>query len=231
MKTKQLHSLLVVDDNPSDLEALETYFSPVYKVFTALNAADALALMKKKTFSAAIVDIILPDLRGEALLEALKKRWPTTEIIMLTAAEEEGMAEACFAKGAFDFFSKPYDLRRLERSVKRAVERSEMVRVLETRTPSPVKLSAGAKGFGKQQAALIKAYIKDLKIEPNKGNLPLNLFLAGFEAALLKELLATCAWNMSHAAKKLRIHRFNLRNKMKRLKITSLRNPRRKLKS
>ena len=100
--------------------------------------------MKKKTFSAAIVDIVLPDLRGEALLEAFKKQWPVTEVIMITGAEDDGIAQTCFEKGAFDFFSKPIDLKKLNRSLRRAVELSEMTRALNAVIPvKPVKPPKG----------------------------------------------------------------------------------------
>ena len=107
MKPSNDFSILIVDDEPGALESLAYHYEDSYKVFTSQNAAEALALMKRKTFSTAIVDIILPDLRGEALLEAFKKQWPITEVIMITGYPAVESAKKAVSLGAYDYLAKP----------------------------------------------------------------------------------------------------------------------------
>ena len=76
----------------------------------------------------AIVDLNLPGLSGEGLIDRFRELSPTTEIIVLTAHGTVENAVRTLKNGAFDFLTKPCSLDELEAVTKRAWEHRELLR-------------------------------------------------------------------------------------------------------
>ena len=98
-----------------------------------------------------LLDVKLPDADGLELLPQIKKRWPETEVIVLTGHGTISMAVEAGRGGAYNFLSKPFENEKLMADVKCAVERKEqnqenstLRRALETMsgTASPIFRSA-----------------------------------------------------------------------------------------
>jgi len=98
-----------------------------------------------------LLDVKLPDADGLELLPQIKKRWPDTEVIVLTGHGTISMAVEAGRGGAYNFLSKPFENEKLLADVKCAVERKEqnqenstLRRALETMsgTASPIFRSA-----------------------------------------------------------------------------------------
>jgi len=101
-----------------------------------------------------VLDVMLgsgPDNNGLELLPQVKKRWPDTEVIMLTGKGTMEMATEAGKRGAYNFLSKPFENEKLLADVKCAIERKEqnqenstLRRALETMsgTASPIFRSA-----------------------------------------------------------------------------------------
>jgi DNA-binding NtrC family response regulator len=98
-----------------------------------------------------LLDVVLPDADGLALLPQIKKRWPDTEVIVLTGHGTISMAVEAGRGGAYNFLAKPFENQKLLADVKCAVERKEqneenntLRRALETMsgTASPIFRSA-----------------------------------------------------------------------------------------
>ena len=93
----------------------------------------------------------MPDADGLELLPQLKKRWPDTEVIVLTGYDDVSMAVEAGKRGAYNFVTKPFENTKLLADVRCALERKEQTaensnlrRALETisGTASPVFQSA-----------------------------------------------------------------------------------------
>jgi two-component system response regulator HydG len=56
-----------------------------------------------------IADIMMPQMNGLALLSLVKQRRPDVEVVMTTALTEMNLVIEAMRKGAFDFFTKPYE--------------------------------------------------------------------------------------------------------------------------
>ena len=89
-----------------------------------------------------LLDVKLPDADGLDLLPKIKKRWPETEVIVLTGHGTISMAVESGRRGAYNFLSKPFENEKLLADVKCAVERkqqneenSTLRRALETMIP------------------------------------------------------------------------------------------------
>jgi signal transduction histidine kinase len=99
--------ILLVDDNDALLDNLnEILGANGFRVTTASNADDALAAAMQG-FEVALVDLRLPDARGEALTWRLKELAPNSAIVLLTGHATLDSAIAAVRTGAFAYLVKP----------------------------------------------------------------------------------------------------------------------------
>ena len=119
------NSLLVVDDEP-DLRTLYelTLVREGYSVDTAGSVEEAWALLSERAFSAVITDMRLPDGTGLELLQRLEEGARSEKAIVITAyGSAQGAVEALKC-GAYDYLTKPVDLRQFRAVVASALGRS-----------------------------------------------------------------------------------------------------------
>ena len=125
MNTTSGLSLLVVDDEP-DLRTLYelTLVREGYAVETAGSVEEAWALLSARSFNAVITDMRLPDGSGLELLQRLDAAARSEKAIVITAyGSAEGAVEALKC-GAYDYLTKPVDLRQFRAVVASALGRA-----------------------------------------------------------------------------------------------------------
>jgi two-component system OmpR family response regulator len=114
--------ILVVDDNPELLTLLSSSFEEAgYTVLTAARGRTALDLARKERPDLVVLDVLLPDLMGFDVAEALKKlRIP---FIFISGVHKGGKASsnALGKYGALAYFEKPFDRAQLLAAVGQAV--------------------------------------------------------------------------------------------------------------
>jgi len=114
--------ILVVDDNPELLTLLSSAFEEAgYSVLTAPRGRTALDLARKEKPVLAVIDILLPDLMGYDVAEALKRlRVP---FILMSGVHKGGKAASIALDnyGALAYFEKPFERRKLLDAVRKAV--------------------------------------------------------------------------------------------------------------
>jgi two-component system response regulator PilR (NtrC family) len=127
--------ILVVDDEP-DLRTLYelTLLREGYRVETAETVAQALQLLQNNRFHAVITDMRLPDGLGTEVLAYLKARERTERSIVITAYGSAENAVTSLKAGAFDYLTKPVDLRQFRSVVSAALREGQNTHV--ARTPS-----------------------------------------------------------------------------------------------
>ncbi|MFO1219107.1 MAG: sigma-54 dependent transcriptional regulator [Burkholderiaceae bacterium] len=128
MNSPAHYSLLVVDDEP-DLRTLYelTLLREGYDVETAGSVDDAWQRLADRTYSAVITDMRLPDGTGLELLKRLEAAKRREKTIVITAyGSAEGAVEALKA-GAFDYLTKPVDLRQFRSVVASALGRAPTI--------------------------------------------------------------------------------------------------------
>ena len=102
-------SILVVDDEEVMRDVMSTLLAEAgYRVTLASDGAEGLALARKGSFDAAIVDVMLPEVSGLEVLEEIKKTDPELVVIMITAYASVETAIQAIKKGAFDYVTKPF---------------------------------------------------------------------------------------------------------------------------
>lgn len=132
--------ILLVDDRPENLRALEGVLRPLgYPLVVADSGVQALRLLLEQDFALILLDVRMPDLDGLETARLIKDRPRTRDIpiVFLTAARDEvGDILRGYGVGAVDYLLKPFEpdvlrskvavFAELERS-RRALKRSEAV--------------------------------------------------------------------------------------------------------
>ncbi len=107
------HTVLIVDDNPQNLELLEVYVEdmPEVRVVTATNGLEALQRVAEESPDLILLDIMMPKMSGFEVCKRLKSDPKTRDIviIMVTALNETGDVERAAECGTDDYLSKPID--------------------------------------------------------------------------------------------------------------------------
>jgi len=103
---------LLVDDERLFIETLAARLDQRgFSVDCAFSGADALALLENKgTIDVVVLDVKMPGSDGFEVVEAIKKRYPLVEVIMLTGHATVPSAIAAMKLGAADYLIKPCDL-------------------------------------------------------------------------------------------------------------------------
>jgi signal transduction histidine kinase len=121
-------TVLLVEDNPGDArliqESLAVSPSSNFDLETADKLATALLRLSNGGIDAVLLDLALPDSKGESTFEKAKSHAPTVPIIILTGLGDEALALKLVSGGAQDYVAK-MDLNGaiLSRAIRHAIER------------------------------------------------------------------------------------------------------------
>ena len=116
--------VLVVDDEPQILRALETNLRGAgYDVVTAATGADALAQAAMRLPEAVILDLVLPDRSGTEVCHELRT-WSEVPVIVLSAVGDESAKVAALDAGADDYVTKPFGIDELLARLRAALRRT-----------------------------------------------------------------------------------------------------------
>jgi two-component system, OmpR family, KDP operon response regulator KdpE len=117
--------ILVVDDEPQILRALETNLRAAgYEVDTATTAEAALSTAAARRPEAVILDLLLPDGRGTEVARELRA-WSSAPIIVLSAVGDEAEKVEALDAGADDYVTKPFGMDELLARLRAAMRRVE----------------------------------------------------------------------------------------------------------
>src|SRR6266581_4535507 len=121
-------SVLVVDDEPALLKALEALLRRSGHNVVALdNPITAMQRLASQDFDVALLDIKMPQLSGLELLTAVKHRRPEIEVIMMTGNATVETALQAVKAGAYDYLTKPFDdVEHVAQVVAKAAERKAL---------------------------------------------------------------------------------------------------------
>src|ERR1700733_4875411 len=117
--------VLMVDDEADVRNLLVTVLDNYYDCEEAESGAALQKFLQQEPPDVILLDVKLPDAHGLDLLPQIKKRWPDTEVIVLSGQGTITMAVEAGRRGAFNFLSKPFENEKLLADVKCAVERKE----------------------------------------------------------------------------------------------------------
>lgn len=112
---------MIVDDEPTILLTLSYALrSKDVEVVTASRLEPAEEALKKQAFDLVIADIRMSGMLGEEGLELLtyiRRNWPGTKVIIMTAHGTDEVRRAAYERGAVHFYQKPVDIRELMQKI------------------------------------------------------------------------------------------------------------------
>jgi DNA-binding NtrC family response regulator len=101
--------VLVVDDELAPRESIRMVLKDKYAVSTAAGAIEALEMLSNDPVDLVVMDIKMPRMDGITALREIKKAYPETEVILLTAYASLDTVKDATRFGAFDYLLKPFD--------------------------------------------------------------------------------------------------------------------------
>lgn len=103
--------MLAVDDEASILDVVTSTLELAgCHVTQARTGAQALALLRSRTFDLAVLDVMLPDRDGFEIVDVLRREGRTTPVLFLTARTESANIVHGLAVGGDDYLRKPFDI-------------------------------------------------------------------------------------------------------------------------
>ncbi len=121
------HSILCVDDEVDNVDALERLFRRKYRVFKTTSPSEALEILKNNKITVIISDQRMPQITGVELLAESIQYHPNAIRILLTGYTDiESVVAAINSGQIYRYVTKPWDPVDLANAVDKAVERYEI---------------------------------------------------------------------------------------------------------
>ncbi len=122
MIRKKHTKILAVDDEENFLHLLShTLQKEGYEVRTALDGLEALRKLEQEEFDLALIDVRMTPMDGLAVLGDIKKRYPHTKVIMITAYPTGETRRLSLQQGAVQYLTKPIEIQDLKLTIRQAL--------------------------------------------------------------------------------------------------------------
>ena len=111
--SKGLKKVLIVDDEETLTWSMAKSLSKdkdKYEVMIANNGREALQLLKTSRIDLVISDIRMPDINGLDLLVMIKKEYPETKVIIMTAYGSSDVQKEANQRGSLFYIEKPFEI-------------------------------------------------------------------------------------------------------------------------
>jgi diguanylate cyclase (GGDEF)-like protein/PAS domain S-box-containing protein len=120
--------ILIADDDAQIREVLHELLGNDYECAEVSSAEEALLLLQRESFNLVLSDIMMGGITGLQMVPQVLELAPDTVVIMISGEQNIESAIEALRAGAFDYITKPFDLRHVEAAVKRALEHHELRR-------------------------------------------------------------------------------------------------------
>jgi CheY-like chemotaxis protein len=123
-RTGQQRHILVVDDEPLVRQTVQMLLEDDgYVVDEAESGPQALAMFEPGKFDMVFTDYFMPDMKGDQLAAAIKKRSPKQPVVMITAFPGKLTSSNCPLGGVDSFIVKPFEADTLRTAIARFAPR------------------------------------------------------------------------------------------------------------
>ena len=117
--------LLVVDDEPNILELLATSLRFAgFEVTTAANGRDALAEARRLRPDLVVLDVMMPDMDGFAVVRRMRGEGSTAPVLFLTARDATEDKVTGLTVGGDDYVTKPFSLEEIVARIRAVLRRT-----------------------------------------------------------------------------------------------------------
>ncbi len=120
-------TILVVDDEKAIRDGCHRVLTGKgYEVVTAENGQIALDVLSKGRIDIVLLDLKMPVMGGEEVLDVVRKTYPDIPVIIITGHGTVDTAVICMKNGAYDFITKPFQIDQFLLTVTRAAEKRRL---------------------------------------------------------------------------------------------------------
>lgn len=100
--------ILVVDDSPFDLHRVCGFLKKQsrWEIHTATNGHEALEQLERHPVDVVLSDVIMPEMNGIELLQAVRTRYPSLPVVIVTSRGSEQLAVEALQNGAASYLPK-----------------------------------------------------------------------------------------------------------------------------
>lgn len=146
--------LLLVEDNATLADWLaRTLRKSHYLVDCLGNGAEADVVLRSERYDLVVLDLSLPSMDGEGVLEAMRARKDSTPVLVLTANNSLGSRVKALDLGADDFVGKPFEVEELEARI-RALSRRRTQMAMRSAVCGRLRFDANERTFDVDGRAL-----------------------------------------------------------------------------
>ncbi|WP_376965739.1 sigma-54 dependent transcriptional regulator [Azospirillum sp. A26] len=132
MSTSKKRRILLIEDTvPLAKLYIEFLRADAHEVVHCTRGGEALDAAAASPPDAVILDLKLPDMDGLEVLQALHARDASVSVVIITAHGSIDLAVEAMKLGAFDFIVKPFNADRLNLTLRNALERRTLARMVE----------------------------------------------------------------------------------------------------
>jgi len=188
-----MYSILIIEDDPAYISMMEVILQMEgFTVRAASNGLTGLAMLHQKRPDLILCDIMMPDMDGHAVLEALRGDMALADIpfVFVTALGERVEVRRGMLEGADDYLSKPFSADELLAVVTGRIRRHEIARQQQDKSV-----------FHEEQAIFRRRKITSRELDV--------LLMVG-KGSTSREI----AEEMGLSVKTIEVHRHNLMNKL-----------------
>ena len=131
-----MNTVLVVDDDERLRKQIYWALKDLYRVLQAENRPQTCQIIEEAPVDLVLLDLHLPPAvdnpeEGMKTLEEIGRVKPETKVVVISADKEEDTYSRTIREGAYDYFSKPFDMEELRIVLKRALHRQYVERQIQ----------------------------------------------------------------------------------------------------
>jgi len=193
-QTSSMRKILIVDDDEDFRWTMGNVLQAAgYRVIQAQDGKEAMSLLEKDIPDLVLLDYRMPGQNGLYVARDMKQRVPALPILMITAYAEVASAVEAMKMGVYDYITKPVDNNDLVFTIKRALEKQDLVQEVEHLRKSLTERASLYELMGKSDQ--IK---KLVQLVEKAAPTPFTVLIQG-ESGTGKELVARAIHDLSVA--------------------------------
>jgi two-component system, sensor histidine kinase and response regulator len=125
-------TVLIVDDEPANIEILSETLGSKYEILVAVNGGDALDLVAEQRPNLILLDVVMPEMNGYEVCDRLKADEALKDIpvIFISALNETLDKVRAFSVGGVDYITKPFEFEEVEARVRTHLEMQRQKKAL-----------------------------------------------------------------------------------------------------
>lgn len=121
--------ILMVDDEPDTLQLIRKILeADGYDIHQAANGVEALKYIQSHWPDLVLLDVVMPEMDGMAVLRELRRLDATAGVIMVSALSSENLVVQAMMDGADDFVNKPFALKNIRVRIRQVLDKSRLRR-------------------------------------------------------------------------------------------------------